>query len=269
MTKTINRDEELEIKYDGDPFTMIPRELLLDSRINPKTRLLYGIIKSYITIENFTIYKTTLRKALGCNSISAFDKYWKELKDLGLLVQEKKHINGRWKYSYKLLAAVSKKGPDETQQDSNEQEPKIQGTEKQGLVKQDDRKIDDFNNTNSSNIDLNNIILNLDSKDGQSKIDEMLSALTAKQYQDLNRLIVDVGTNKLKSTKEDLLKYVYKLYKRGFVDSKGRPINSLYGIVHSNFRIKSEKDKEEYETIKKLADDGNPGAIAVLHKYYK
>ena len=257
---TTEEEDKLEIEYDGDPFTMVPNDFVINPSYEIETRLLYIIIKRYITIPNFILYKKTLQKALNVSS-NTFDKYWSQLKDLGLLIQDKKHVNGRWKYYYKLLS------PSQIEQDPKNwgvvQDPKKQGIEKQEGENEGEFNNNDFNNTYSSNT-----YLNLESTNEQDELEKMLNSLSSKQMEDLNKLIRDVGTHKLNSSKDALLKYVLKLYKNGFVDSRGRPINSLYGIVHSNFRIKSENDKAEYEIIKKLADEGNPNAEVILHKYY-
>ena len=61
------------------------------------------MIQSYITIENFTLYKNTLIKRCK-DKEGSLNTAWKESKDNGYLVQEKKRTsNGSFYYEYDLL----------------------------------------------------------------------------------------------------------------------------------------------------------------------
>lgn len=143
------QDAILEFEFEGEKFTTVPNEIVTDAKISPMARTLYMIIKHYITIPKFVLYKSTLKKAFGCGSDNTFDKYWKELKDLGLLVQARVHSDGRWVYKYKLTSSV-KAYP------NNWVHPKKQGVKKQGLKKQEGRKVDEYSNSNTNNTDLSN-----------------------------------------------------------------------------------------------------------------
>lgn len=257
MEKKIN-EETLDVTYDGDPFTMFPNDLLINSDIHPNTRLLYGIIKHFITIPDFVIYKSTLIKALGLNE-NTFDKYWGQLKELGYLEQTKKHINGRYKYSYKLHSSSSKI-----------QDPKIWGVvqdpKKQGLEKQPPCNLGVFNNNDFNNTDLNNKEKeNLDSNDPNSIYQ---IPFTEDQKRDINNLIQAINTNKIKSTKDSLYKYLIKLYLNDFKDSYGKSIRSLYGYVMNRFSIKTKNDNDEKRALTLLAEQGDPYAQEALDKYY-
>ena len=243
MEKKTN-EETLEVTYDGDPFTMFPNDLLINSDIHPNTRLLYGIIKHFITIPDFVLYKSTLIKALGLNE-NTFDKYWGQLKELGYLEQTKKHINGRYKYSYKLHSSSSKI-----------QDPKIWGVvqdpKKQGLEKQGGKKIGEFNNKDSNNNYLNNINKNLDSSSeipNETK-DELINYegmdLTDDQYYQIEKLIKEALVGKIDASKGNVISYCQKRYDsstRTFKKKNGDEIKSIYGYVKSTFRIKAEQDK--------------------------
>ena len=137
-------NEKLDFEYEDDGFTMVSNEIIINSNISSDARLLYAIIKHYITIPNFVLYKNTLKKALGCSSDNTFDKYWSELKKIGLLIQNRVHSNGRWVYKYKLTSKA-------IQDPKNWGIPKKQGVKKQGLEKQGDSNLDEYSKTDSNN----------------------------------------------------------------------------------------------------------------------
>lgn len=247
MDEKIN-EEKLDLIYEGDPFTMIPNELLVNPDIHPNTRLLYCIIKHYITIPGFVLYKSTLIKSLGL-AANTFNKYWKELKDLGFLEQIQHHINGRWKYSYKLHSiSLKNTGTQNT------------GTQNLGYCNTRPCNLGEYNNTDLNNTDNKN----LDSTDNYS----FFSKLTENQLRDVNNLVKAVGTHQIKSTKESLFSYIQKLSDNNFIDSYGKPIKSLYGYIVSNFNLRSKQDEEEKEIIKAKAEAGDEYSEILLSKYY-
>ena len=91
-------------KKKVNKFTQISNQVLLDDKLSLKAKGLYSIIQHYITIPDFVLYKNTLLKACK-ESKNTFDNIWKELKDAGYLLQEKKvdSKTGRFFYEYDLL----------------------------------------------------------------------------------------------------------------------------------------------------------------------
>jgi len=80
-----------------------------------KAKGLYALIQSFITIPNYTLYKTTLKK-LCSEGERAFETAWKELKDRGYLIQYKsKTSSGYFFYEYELsdTAALTENHTDE------------------------------------------------------------------------------------------------------------------------------------------------------------
>ena len=67
-------------------FSQVSNEALRDNQLSLKAKGLYSLIQSYITIEDFTIYKSTL-KNVCLEGEKAFESAWKELKDAGYLIQ--------------------------------------------------------------------------------------------------------------------------------------------------------------------------------------
>lgn len=85
------------------PFTQISNHLLRDPNVSLKAKGLYSLIASYLSMVDFTLYKSTLRS--NCSEgRDAFDKTWNELKNAGYLVQYKvKADKGQFIYEYELL----------------------------------------------------------------------------------------------------------------------------------------------------------------------
>lgn len=85
------------------PFTQISNSLLRDNTISLKAKGLYSLIASYLSIPDFVLYKSSLRK--NCSEgRDSFDKAWNELKNAGYLIQHKTQNNlGQWEYEYDLL----------------------------------------------------------------------------------------------------------------------------------------------------------------------
>ena len=84
-------------------FSQISNTALRDRNLSLKAKGLYSLIQSYITIEDFTLYKTTLMK--NCmEGETAFQNAWNELKDAGYLLQIRhKNSKGTFVYEYDLL----------------------------------------------------------------------------------------------------------------------------------------------------------------------
>lgn len=268
--KKKENEQEVDVVYEGDPFTMVPNAFITDSTIHPYTRFLYCLIKYYTGIPKFTLYRKTLKKQLNLKTDEAFDKFWRELKKLGYLEQIKnRKEDGTYKYSY-ILHSIRDR---ETTPPSN-----------QGVDTPKDGKPGVFNNNNFNKNNINNN-KDLDLKDNEfynyfekqsNDIDIhesnpesfYLIKLTEQQEKDVNRLIIDIGTHKLNSTKEDLFKYIIRLYKNNFKDHNGKSIKSLYATVSSAFKNKTKKDEQDKEWLKKKAEDGDPYAAEALDNIY-
>lgn len=135
-------------------FSQVSNVTLRDSNLSLKAKGLYSLIQSYITIEDFTLYKTTLMK--DCKEKEkAFEATWKELKDAGYLVQYKmQRENGTFYYEYELLdeSNIELANKIHSKNNSSNHTPK-----KQGVDKAPGGKGGGYNNTNLNNTNLNNI----------------------------------------------------------------------------------------------------------------
>lgn len=67
-------------------FSMVSNSIIRDADISLKAKGLYALIQSYITIENFTLYKGFLQSKCR-EGKKAFESAWQELKKSGYLVQ--------------------------------------------------------------------------------------------------------------------------------------------------------------------------------------
>ena len=99
-------------------FSQISNCALWDTNLSLTAKGLYSIIASLINIPDFVLYKTTLQKKAGLGR-DAFNRYWKELKDFGYLLQyELRDEKGHMYYEYELLDK-----PNSTSNNSNSNEP--------------------------------------------------------------------------------------------------------------------------------------------------
>lgn len=93
-------------------YSQVSNFALRDNNLSLKAKGLYALIQSYITIENFVLYKSYLI-TLCQEGKQAFNSAWSELKNKGYLLQFKiKSDKGYFEYEYELLDKPSKDYPD-------------------------------------------------------------------------------------------------------------------------------------------------------------
>ncbi len=124
-------------------FSQVSNNALRDNTLSLKAKGLYGLIQSYLTIEDFTLYKPFLEKQCK-EGQKAFDSAWKELKKSGYLVQERyKDENGHFYWQYDLLNEV-------------DHIPNIHSNNVHPSQNVPYGEVPLYNNTLSNNTDLNN-----------------------------------------------------------------------------------------------------------------
>ena len=139
-------------------FTQVSNVALRDTNLSLKAKGLYALIQSYITIEDFTLYKTTLLKSCA-EGKKAFESAWKELKDSGYLIQYKMQgEKGFFYYEYELLDEPQVTEIAETSHSIHT--PKKEGVDNGVGGKRRSAKRGVYNNTNTNNTDLNNTNIN-------------------------------------------------------------------------------------------------------------
>lgn len=83
-------------------FTQVSNDLLHNCDLSCAAKGLYSLIESYITIPNFTLYKSFVKSKCKEGN-RAFQTIWNELKDTGYLKQYKIRIPNGFMYEYELL----------------------------------------------------------------------------------------------------------------------------------------------------------------------
>ena len=84
-------------------FSMVPNSIIRDGNISLRAKGLFALIQSYITLDNFTLYKSYLMKQCR-EGERAFNSAWNELKEKGYLKMYKLRDGGKtFFYEYELL----------------------------------------------------------------------------------------------------------------------------------------------------------------------
>lgn len=160
-------------------FTQVSNIALRDNKLSLKAKGLYSLIQSYLTIEDFILYKTTLKKHLK-EGEKAFESTWKELKDAAYLIQYRLQDpkTKQFYYEYELLDApdIELANKVHSSQNRKKQEEKSHNPKKVGMDKKDEKnekaiptkregmdngysgKVGVHNNTDSIYTDFNNTI---------------------------------------------------------------------------------------------------------------
>lgn len=140
-------------------FSMVSNRILRDETISLKAKGLYALIQSYITLDDFILYKNFLQKKC-CEGKKSFETAWKELKDTGYLLQYRmKDEKNHFYYEYELLDEPE---PPVPQNGGTENPVPLFGYIGKGVQHKTDtpQKGGSINNTKKNNISKNNIISN-------------------------------------------------------------------------------------------------------------
>ncbi len=162
-------------------FTQVSNVALRDEYLSLKAKGLYALIQSYLTIEDFTLYKNTLKKHLK-EGEKAFESTWKELKDAAYLIQYRLQDpkTKQFYYEYELLDEpdIELANKIHNSQNRKKHEEKSHTPKKVGMGEKDEKnkkaiptkregmdngysgKVGVYNNTNLNNTNLNNTISN-------------------------------------------------------------------------------------------------------------
>lgn len=176
-------------------FAQVSNIALRDDKLSLKAKGLYALIQSYVTLEDFTLYKTTLKKQC-VEKEKAFESTWAELKDAGYLIQYRfQDDQGKYYYEYDLLDEPNQELALEihSKQNRKRHEDKTHNPKKEGMDKIESNhtpKKDDmdkgcygkggvYNNTDSIYIDLNNT--NINNTTVSKKIETKVSVVTQQE----------------------------------------------------------------------------------------
>ena len=168
-------------------FSMVSNTIIRDKTISLKAKGLYALIQSYITMENFTLYKSFLMSKCS-EGERAFNSAWQELKDTGYLKMYKfrgKHSKS-FTYEYELLDLPEL-------QDGHFEDLHFVPLQNEDLQNVQGTKQPPINNILSNNTGRNNInpIISVDEVMEQIKIAEY-SFFDESQAREIALLIADV-----------------------------------------------------------------------------
>lgn len=158
-------------------FTQVSNMALRDPALSLKAKGLYSLINSYITMENYTLYKNKLKQDVK-EGEKAFESTWNELKSCGYLIQYRLQDTKtkQFYYEYELLdeADIELANKIHNSQNRKKQEEKSHTPKKVGMDKKIEKtkkaiptkregmdngysgKVGVYNNTNLNNTNLNN-----------------------------------------------------------------------------------------------------------------
>ena len=203
-------------------FTQVSNVALRDSSLSLKAKGLYALIQSYLTIEDFTLYKNTLKKHLK-EGEKAFESAWKELKDAAYLIQYRLQDSKtkQFYYEYELLDEPNIELANEIHNSQNRKKhvekshtPKKVGmgkkdeksqkaipTKKEGMDNRYSGKVGVYNNTNLNNTNLNNTNISSSSKEDEEEVKKLLEICQLQEFKlskkDIKALLVVYSFDKI------------------------------------------------------------------------
>ena len=89
----------MKTNYSG--YTKADNRILFDNSISSQARILCFQFKHFSTIPNFVIRKSVMIKVSGLKG-NTFDKYLKELKNLGLIFVNRVRVGNKYEYYYTI-----------------------------------------------------------------------------------------------------------------------------------------------------------------------
>lgn len=99
MIMPVSQDGKFKKKIS---FATVSNVALRDKNLSIKAKGLYAIIQSYITLDNFTLYKSFLIEQ-SIDGIRSFNSGWDELKESGYIKQKRIRVENGFTYEYELL----------------------------------------------------------------------------------------------------------------------------------------------------------------------
>lgn len=141
------------IRRKAKGFAQISNIVLRDKKLSLKAKGLYSLIESYLTLDNWVLYKDYLMKQCQ-EKETAFNGAWKELKDNGYLIQYKlkDKETGKWVYEYELLDEPAV----QVKEEPKKPHPENPGVENPPVGNPHVENQGVYNNTDLNNTDLNN-----------------------------------------------------------------------------------------------------------------
>ena len=170
---------------------MISNSIIRDENISLKAKGLYALIQSYITLENFTLYKGFLLSKCS-EGKKAFESAWQELKKTGYLIQYRMQDSEtkQFFWEYELL---DEPVPQNGGMDTEPQPQKGYDGSRSVWVRDDMENGGDNNNTIQKNIIQNNTNQIISITHVMDQIGyEAFSIADSNQVKEIAMLITDV-----------------------------------------------------------------------------
>ena len=224
-------------------FSQVSNEALRDSKLSLKAKGLYALIQSYITIEDFTLYKGTLKNTC-IEGDTSFDNAWNELKDMKYLKQYKlKGENGIFYYEYELLDKKETEIPDMDNQGVGNPQVDDALCGKVGIYNNTDLNNTDLNNTDLNNTDLNN------TKDIIEQLWKMYPLKKGKKIatQKIKVLLKTYDFEQLQRCVERYKNYVTYRQKTDFKDLKFQNGSTFFNSGYVDYLDKNWKEESNGE----------------------
>lgn len=270
-------------------FTQVSNSLIRDDKISLKAKGLYSLIQSYITIEDFVLYKDFLRSQCK-EGRDSFQGAWDELKKNGYLMQYKiKDENGKFNYEYDLLdepiikEVVNNTKPKKPKKTKVKNEKNLPHTEKPimelphtgfphtdfpdtGFPGTENRGY--INNTNLNNTNLNNTDLNHTDGKLVFNIDLIESNTHLKLTDNMKNKVLSWDKNRLEKSidifKNNEGKYFSLLEKIYKDDNNFKDNDNKYNYNVSNYTSNNSKrnnsnhmvvDPNKYKEVEEAFED--------------
>ncbi|EJO5349326.1 DnaD domain protein [Clostridium botulinum] len=244
-------------------FTQVSNSALRDNTISLKAKGLYSLIQSYITMEDFTLYKNYLKKQCK-EGEKAFESAWKELKDNGYLIQYRFQDNTidennkkkmTFYYEYELLDTkdieLAKKIHSSQSRKSKEEKihnPKKEGMDKnqrsrpakrEGMANGYDGIGEIYNNINPNNTNINNTY---------SEEEETFTKIINKIE---NNLEIKLNKNKKKIVNNLLQSYSFELFNKALDIALLKSNKDIISYIQSTLQ---DWNKKELSSLKAVED---------------
>lgn len=173
---------------------MVANDIIFNNDLSRDARLLYMMIQAKITIPDYTLYKTTLIKLFGANE-KTFDRYWKELKAKGYLIQYKfRDEDNKYYYEYELLDEPNIELASKVHFENNAPKQHVESCENPdptfwGGGSLEGWKTGVYNNTDINNTDINNTDTTTHNAKQEQKEDSKESVVVVENNS--NKLLIE------------------------------------------------------------------------------
>lgn len=116
-------------------YTAIDNEILEMNNLSLEALALYIKIKRHITKKNWIIQRESVKRESGLGEY-AFRRVWKELQEAGLLISERKRVNGKFLFEFTLVTSINQENEQDEKNSTITDVKKDENTQS-GVYKED------------------------------------------------------------------------------------------------------------------------------------